>query len=516
MFSRYLKTLLAILSRTAATTRAGLVVFCSRLFYLLIASFFCFLTSLLFVQQSYAATSISYWHAQKSGQTEFLARSSSANGACLYTIQSPYTADGSAGYSGGPCYGQLGGNRYNTGTVYRVIAEQCEFGNSGYYCNPDPNACPDGTYHDFETGTCKYPQDDACDSIGASWEPASSSCKCDSPTAALVTAAGVTRCMQLRDDSCDSNSPDFKGYATFGDSAGQAVCDGRASCPDGGTPGYVGSGDTMSAICYNSEPQQNDNCDGVSGVQDGVQVCVPRVGANDPDFPDCDGVVGTFNGVKRCIDRPGGHAGCNAGETPGYAGRGDSAEFVCIPSDYKPETCPPGQYVTNAATGGFGCATASGQSKEDVAAGKTPGKATGTGTATQKDAAGNVIGTEESNIELDLTQLTEDAPSTDFKGELDEFSDSELDTLDMDTVINSFSGTNGAFTERNSLDNVSNFVLTHTIGNNTNCSGSLPFFGYTISCSKFDTYNRIVGWMIFILTMINIYNVIIRPSQSGV
>lgn len=405
----------------------------------------------------------------------------------------------------------------------------CPYGDNSYQCNAScdapntmvngqciaPPQCPEGSFWDFDSSSCKYPQDDACDSIGASWDPAASACQCDSPTAALVTAAGVTRCMQLRDDSCTKDSPDFKGYATYGDSAGQAVCDGRASCPDGGTPGYVGSGDTMSAVCYSNTPEGSENCDGQAGLQDGVEVCIPNPG-DDPDFPDCEGVVGTFNGVKRCIDKPGGHAGCSAGETPGYVGAGDNATFTCIPSDYKPETCPPGQYVTNAATGGFGCATTGGQSKDDVAAGKTPGTGSGTSQTTQKDAAGNVVGTEESEFQIDLTQLTEDTPANNYKDEMDEFSDTTLEGIDTDSIVSSFSGSDGAFTDRSSLNTLSSFVVTHTIGNTTSCNGSLPFFGYTISCEKFATYNRIFGWIIFILTLINIYNIIMSKSESGV
>lgn len=442
-----------------------------------------------------------------------------------------YGALGGTTGSGGQCYyySSPGGTFQNLGEWFRtgVVDGTCE----------NPNACPVGqtwngtscvtdcpagsTYDPFaEPPRCTYPQDDACGSIGAHWDPASSACECDSQTQALVTAAGVSRCMQLRDDSCTKDSPDFKGYASSGDSAGQAICDGRASCPDGGTPGYVGSGDSMSAICY-SNPTESEECDGTLGVMNGVQVCIPDPG-KDPDFPDCSGVVGTVNGVKMCIHKPTDHPGCKPGETAGYVGTGANPQFTCVPSDYKPETCPPGQYVTNSSTGGFGCAKADGQQKPD-AEGNVPGKATGTpgqstGTAstTTKDAQGNVTGTEETEINLDFTDLLQDQPNNDYKKELDAFSDSTLEDVDTESLVDEFGGADGAFTERNSLDNLGSFVKSHTIGSSTNCSGSLPFFGRVITCEQFSTYNRIIGWMIFIYTLIHIYNIIMRKSESGV
>ncbi|WP_405121051.1 hypothetical protein [Pseudomonas leptonychotis] len=413
----------------------------------------------------------------------------------------------------------------NTGIHYIRSGDQCS---AGTIYNPSNGeceipSCPVGaTWDPFsDPPRCTFPQDDACGSIGAHWDSSSTSCKCDSQADALVTAAGVTRCMKLRDDSCTKDSPDFKGYASRGDSAGQAICDGRASCPDGGIPGYFGAGDTMTAICYNNDPDPNSECDGQPGLQDGVEVCIPKPG-KDPDFPDCSGVVGTLNGVKQCIHKPTDHPGCKKGETAGYVGAGANPQFTCVPSDYKPETCPPGQYITNAATGGFGCAKADGQQKPgedgkvpDKATG-TPGKSTATATTTKKDAAGNDAGTEETQMVLDFTDLLADAPSTDFKEELDAFGDSELDGIDTDSIVDSFGGADGAFTERDSLTELGTFIKTHTIGSSTSCGGSLPFFGYEISCEKFSTYNRIVGWMIFIYTLISIYNVIMRKSDSGV
>lgn len=407
----------------------------------------------------------------------------------------------------------------HVGLICNVQKPPCDYGTFDPDLNSCPtppwNNCPPGSSWDFDSERCTYPQDDACGAIGAHWDPAASACQCDSPTSALVTAAGVTRCMALRDDSCTKDSPDFKGYASSGTGAGKAICDGRASCPNGGVPGYVGQGDNLSAICYSDPNKDSPDCNGTLGVMNGERVCVPDPG-KDPDFPDCSGVVGTINGVKQCIHKPTNHPGCKPGETAGYVGRGANQQFTCVPADYKPDTCPPGQYVTNAATGGFGCAKADGQSKPDKDAGKQPGKTSGTAITDKKDADGNPAGSEETELELDFSQLLQDTPNTDFKKELDAFSDSTLESVDTDSLIKEFAGSDGAFTERNSLNNLGSFLKSHTIGNSTNCSGTLPFFGRVITCDKFATYNRIIGWMIFIYTLIHIYNVIMRKSESGV
>lgn len=477
-------------------------------------------------------TTITYW------SPGYGARSSTPYSACI----SVYPATQCATKNGNFCGTSPGPDDFNAnckkgdgtyfGDVYKAVLD-CPYGSTGLYCNTSCNApntmingkctapppvptCPPGASYDFDSESCKYPQDDACGSIGASWNPAASSCQCDKPTDLLVTAAGVSRCMAARDDSCTKDSPDFKGYASSGTGAGKAICDGRASCPGGGTPGYVGSGDTLTAVCINPDNTDPDStCDGTKGLLNGVEVCVPKPG-KDPDFPDCSGVVGVVNGVKQCIHKPTDHPDCKPGETAGYVGSGSEMNFTCISSDYKPDTCPPGQYITNAATGGFGCATANGQSQDDKDSGKVPGTATGTGTTTNKDAEGNVIGTEETELELDFTDLLADTPSTDFKKELDNFGQQELDGINTDDLVDSFSGADGAFTERSSLNQLSSFVKTHTIGNSATCSGTLPFFGMTISCEKFSTYNRIIGWMIFIYTLISIYNTIMRKSESGV
>ena len=479
------------------------------------------------------ASTLVYWTSDnRSGQ-----RYADALAACKASHGFPhsYFYGATAPYTILPCYGsnQESGNGVFITNV-RQVTITCPNGHAGTSCNtttptcpygvfdpvanscpPDPSEnCPPGSTWDpfAEPPRCTYPQDDACGAIGAHWDPAASACQCDSPTSALVTAAGVTRCMALRDDSCSKDSPDFKGYENV---SGKAICDGRGRCPDGGIAGYVGQGDNMSAICYSDPNKDSPDCDGTLGVMNGQKVCVPAPG-KDPDFPDCSGVVGKINGVKQCIHKPTDHPGCKKGETAGYVGVGANQQFTCVPSDYKPDTCPPGQYVINQATGGFGCAKADGQSKPDKDAGKQPGKTSGTATTDKKDADGNPAGTEETELELDFSQLLQDTPNTDFKKELDAFSDSTLESVDTDSLVKEFAGSDGAFTERNSLNNLGSFLKSHTIGNSTNCSGTLPFFGRVITCDKFATYNRIIGWMIFIYTLIHIYNVIMRKSESGV
>lgn len=482
MSSRFIRQILAVLLLVAATTTTG--------------------------------SAFAYCFTASEGS---ISRTSNVSGpeACRSLISSQGIATNGTfgGSSQGVCY------YYPPNGLYTIYGGWVRTGSLEGTCqNPYPEpVCPSGSSWDpFSTPPrCTYPQDDACGAIGAHWDPAASSCQCDSQTDALVTAAGVTRCMKLRDDSCTKDSPDFKGYASSGDSAGQAICDGRASCPDGGIPGYVGFGDTMSAICYSNPVADDPKCNGTPGVMNGVKVCVPDPG-KDPDFPDCSGVVGSINGVKQCIHKPTDHPGCKPGETAGYVGTGANPQFTCVPADYKPQTCPPGQYVTNSATGGFGCAKADGQSKPDKDAGKQPGKTSGTATTDKKDADGNPAGSEETELELDFSQLLQDTPNTDFKKELDAFSDSTLESVDTDSLVKEFAGSDGAFTERNSLNNLGSFLKSHTIGNSTNCSGTLPFFGRVITCDKFATYNRIIGWMIFIYTLIHIYNVIMRKSESGV
>lgn len=377
--------------------------------------------------------------------------------------------------------------------------------------------CGEGQYLDFDTMQCKWPQDDVCSTVGASWDQSANSCKCNTGSI-LVTAGGVSRCMASSDDSCSPSDPDFKGYGP----TGQPVCDGSARCPDGGQPGYVGSGDQMSFVCIPppGDGEGDDDCNGTRGIVDGVSVCIPKPGT-DPDLPDCKGVVGKVNGQKVCIEPADNDSRCKPGEISGYVGTGDEMRHICIPKDYGPETCPPGQYIINMESGGFGCVTASGDNPGEEptknAAGKTPGKVTGNSTTEKKDGDGNTTESSTSAFDFQIEGLFHDAPENTFKGELDEFGTSALDsTIDVDGVVSEFGGSDGAFTQRNSLDNASAFIKTHTVGNSANCSGALNFLGYNVSCDKFTMYNRIIGWMIFVLTAINIYNTLMRKSDSGV
>lgn len=313
------------------------------------------------------------------------------------------------------------------------------------------------------------------------------------------------------DDSCSKDSADFKGYGP----TGQPVCDASARCPNGGTPGHIGQGDQLTVVCIPpvGEGEGDGSCNGTPGIMNGVSVCLPKPGT-DPDLPDCKGVVGTVGGQKVCIEPATEDSRCKPGETAGYTGTGANMEFVCVPNGYGPETCPPGQYVINKDTEGFGCAVASNEPPEN--AGKTPGEGSGSSTTTNKDAEGNTTGTEETNSEFKIEGLFHDAPANNFKNEMDQFGKSALDGLNTDQLAAEFGGSDGAFTQRNSLDNASSFIKTHTVGSSTSCSGSFPFFGYQISCENFSNYNRIMGWIIFVLTAINIYNTLMRKSESGV
>jgi len=320
------------------------------------------------------------------------------------------------------------------------------------------------------------------------------------------------------DDSCSKSSPDFKGYGP----SGNPVCDASARCPNGGTPGRVGQGDQETIVCIPpvGEGEGDSDCNGTSGIKDGVRVCIPKPGT-DPDLPDCKGVVGKVGSQKVCIEPATNDSRCKPGETAGYTGVGADMKFICIPKGYGPETCPPGQYVINKDTEGFGCVTASGDNPSNDptknAAGKTPGKVTGNATSEKKDANGNTIETTDSTLNLQIDGLFHDAPDNNYKSEIDAFGGEALDSaVDIDTVLAGFGGADGAFTQRSSLDNASSFIKTHTVGNSASCSGSLPFLGYEISCAKFENMNRILGWLLFVTTIIWIYNTLMRKSESGV
>lgn len=240
------------------------------------------------------------------------------------------------------------------------------------------------------------------------------------------------------------------------------------------------------------------------------------VGGTDPNCPGGQG--GNFNGEHVCVYDPDeDDPRCAPGETAGYVGPGDNPRFVCVPKNYLPETCPPGQYAWNTGTGGFACVTSSDKPPATDESGnpKAPGTVTGTiGGTTGGTGEGGETG--EQKIELDFSTLIEEAPKDNYFKDMQEFSESALEFVDPDELAAEFSGPNGAFTQRSSLDNASNFIKQHTIGNSTTCSGAMPFFGYTVSCEKLANMNRILGWILFVYTAIGIYQVIMRPSASGV
>lgn len=423
-----------------------------------------------------------------------------------------------------------------TQTVWTLFrnTQNCPLGHTGLHCNSQLPACPYGTFDpvlnscpippwdncpagsswDYfaEPPRCTFPQDDACGSIGAAWNPAASSCQCPSGSL-LVSAAGVSRCMPSGDDSCSSSSPDFKGYGP----SGQPVCTGSGRCP-GGTPGYIGDGDQLTFVCVPPVDDNDSSCNGTRGLFNGVSVCIPKPGT-DPDLPGCKGVVGTVGNDKVCIEPANNDSRCKPGETAGYVGSGSNMTFTCVPKNYGPQTCPPGQYVINMATQGFGCAKASNDppSGNSVgSSGKPAGVVTGSSTSTTKDGDGNVKETTTADINLKIDGLFHDAPNDNYQSELEAFGKDALDGIDVTAITSEFSGRDGAFTDRNSLDAVSSFVKSHTIGNSANCSGTFPFLGYTVSCAKFAKYNQVIGWFIAILTVISIYNTLMRKSESGV
>lgn len=377
-------------------------------------------------------------------------------------------------------------------------------------CDVPAPQCEQGQFYDFDSKSCKWPQDDTCSVIGASWNNTSQACQCGAGKL-LVTAGGVSRCMAGGDDSCSKDSPDFKGYGP----GGKAVCNASARCPNGGTPGHIGSGDQLTVVCIPDvgEGEGDGTCNGTSGIKDGVRVCIPKPGT-DPDLPDCKGVVGSFGNQKVCIEPATNDSRCKPGETAGYTGVGAEMKFVCVPKGYGPETCPPGQYIINKETEGFGCVTASNDPPEND--GKKPGTGTSESETTKKDANGNEIGKDKTESKFEIEGLFHDAPANNFKSEMDQFGKSALDGLNTDTLVGEFSGSDGAFTQRNSLDNASSFIKTHTIGNNASCSGTLPFLGYEVSCSKFENMNRVLGWLLFVVTILWIYNTLMRKSESGV
>lgn len=356
---------------------------------------------------------------------------------------------------------------------------------------PTPS-CGAGQHYDFDEQRCVYPEDDNCPP-GAAYDPAIQKCSC--PTGSQLSQFGTTAtCLPVGDMSdCTSQSADFMGYSQNPDTLGKPLCSGRGRCPDGSKPGYIGAGSDVKLVC------------------------APETGKT----PGCSGYVGNVNGQDVCLEDPKNDSRCKPGETSGSMGSGENMTHVCIPADFLPKTCPPGQYAyQEGPDGGFACVTNSTTEppkKNPDGSDKPAGSVSGTGSSTTKDADGNVVETEESELELDFSDLIENAPNDNFKKDLDDFAGKELsDAVDEKDLLSEFAGSDGAFTGRDKLDNAASFVQSHTIGNSTSCSGSLPFMGYVVSCDRFAMYNRIMGWFFFVLTIFRIRDCLMRPSASGV
>lgn len=363
-----------------------------------------------------------------------------------------------------------------------------ELKDNGVCGDPTPPInCPPGSNYSWDTNSCIYPQDDLCGSVGASWSPEKQNCVC--PGGKVFThSGGFSSCMVPVDDkACTAASSDYAGTIN-----GQPICPGRNRCPNGGKPGFIGSGTNMEPIC---------------------------LGGNDPSCPN--GTSGVVDGKKVCIPDPHNDPRCGSGFTSGYVGTGENMEHTCVPKDYLPATCPPGQYSYNTGTGMFACVYASNDPvttpNQDGTPGtpKPSGSGSGTGTTTGKDKDGTVTGSSESDFNFKIEGLFQDQPNVDYKSDMDAFGASELGIIDPAGLAGEFDGSHGAFDDRAKLDTISNFVKTHTIGSSTTCSGVLPFFGYSVSCEKFANYNRIIGWLISLTTMFYIYGVLMRKSESG-
>ena len=219
-----------------------------------------------------------------------------------------------------------------------------------------PPLCPEGQYWDFETESCKWPEDDQCPT-GSNWSPSLKDCVCDGD-GVLSNAQGFRICMPPAADECTPDSPDFKGYYN----GYRPFCSGEARCPPGTTYGAVGKGDHLEHVCVPNQPPEDPECPGGSvGNMGGERVCVPKFNQEDPDCPT--GFSGTVNGKKVCQpdpDAPPEDSDCKPGETPGYVGKGSELKKVCVPEGYGPPTCKAGTYPVNNGNDGFACVPVSG------------------------------------------------------------------------------------------------------------------------------------------------------------
>lgn len=376
--------------------------------------------------------------------------------------------------------------------------------------------CEAPQHFDFESESCKYPEDELCPT-GSNWDPVTQDCVCDG-AGILSNSSGFRLCMQPADDSCSSESADFVGYIN----GTKPYCSGRARCASGSVPGTVTVGGVTEYVCVPS-PQEDPKCpNGTMGNYNGETVCIPKPNT-DPNCPS--GQSGTVDGQTVCIPKPGDPGGCAAGETPGFAGTGAEMNAICVPADYKPQTCPAGQYAWNSETDGFACVTIPSTPTVGDDGGPTgPGQGgsgdnTATGTVVTKNPDGTVK--ETSEIELKLPDgLLQDQPQNNYFTETDEFGDSQLEKLDADTasILSDFSGADGAFTQRNSLQSASDRLL-GLFGYSTSCSGDLIFYqseNRTIkaSCEKLNKMRELLGWFLYVSTLMGIYNILMQKQEN--
>lgn len=370
--------------------------------------------------------------------------------------------------------------------------------------HPDPetmtcqNICPVGKFWDFESESCKYPEDEQCPT-GSNWSPETQDCVCDGD-GILSNTAGFRICMAPADNECTVDSPDFIGMVN----GVKPYCNGRARCPNGTKLGAVGKGE-------NSE-----------------WVCIPDQGS-DESCPG--GQSGNFNGQQVCVPRPGDPGNCKEGETTGFAGSGENMTPICVPSNYKPETCPPGQYTWNVASEGFACVKLPNQPKDPIQDDpNTPEDERkiayqGSATTVTKDAEGNVTGTSEMEFKfpeegIEIKDLLIDEPQTDYFKDFNEFSDSQLETLDEphQEFLDDITSGDGSFTERGKLDQASDLIGS-LFGTGVGCTGQLVLGQYkghqfAASCEKLSRMKDLFSWFIYITTIMGIYNVLMRPPVS--
>jgi len=397
--------------------------------------------------------------------------------------------------------------------------------NDAMVCN---SMCPTGKFWDFESDSCKYPEDELCPT-GSNWNAETKDCVCDGE-GILSNSAGFRICMPLADSDCTPESPDYIGMISSSDGRTKPYCNGRARCPDGTKLGSIGKGADSTSVCIPDQGTDESCPGGQSGNLNGKHVCVPKPN-EDPDCPG--GQSGMVNGVKKCIPKPGDPGSCKEGETAGFTGTGSEMNAVCVPSNYKPDTCPPGQYSWNTASGGFACVKLPSQPKDpvrddpntpDVDESKVANQ--GSITSVNKDAEGNVTGTSEMEVKfpeegLEIEGLLTEEPQTNYFKDSTKFSDSELEKLDdpQKDFLRDMTSGDGAFTERSKLDQASDLLGDVFGSGNAGCTGQLVLgqhngTNYAVSCEKLGKMKDLFSWFIYITTIFAIYGVLMRPPVS--